>query len=81
MLAARHQEPSARAGERRARAWARSVAALVGAVVATTAATVTLGPDTGGLVGAIGLTLSATYSYQLLQGCPRGRAPGQRHHR
>jgi hypothetical protein len=80
LLAARHHEPSARARRRRARAFGRAATALVVAVVVTALATLALGPDTGGLVGAIGLTLSATYAYQRLQGCPGRRAAG-RHRR
>ena len=57
----------------RARAWARSVLAFALAVVAITLTTLTVGPDLGGLVGAIGLTVALAYSYQAVRGCPGRR--------
>lgn len=58
---------------RRARAWARSVLAFVLAVTAIALTTFTVGPDLGGLVGAIGLTIALAYSYQAVRGCPGRR--------
>jgi hypothetical protein len=59
-----------RARARRARAAVHALVALVAAVAATAATTVAFGPDAGGLVGAIALTVSSTYGYQVLRGCP-----------
>ena len=65
--------PAASPHGHRARAWARSVLAFALAVVAITVTTLAVGPDLGGLVGAIGLTVALAYSYQAVRGCPGRR--------
>ncbi len=55
----------------------KSAAALVVAVVLTTLVTLTVGPDLGGLVAVIGLSIAGMYAYQVLRGCPGLR---DRHH-
>jgi hypothetical protein len=56
--------------------WLKSAAAVTAAVVLTTLVTLAIGPDLGGLVGVIGLSISGMYAYQVLRGCP-----GLRHRR
>lgn len=57
----------------RARAWGRSVLAFALAVAAIAVTTVAVGPDLGGLVGAVSLTVALAYSYQAVRGCPGRR--------
>jgi len=52
----------------------KSAAGLVAAVVLTTLVTLTVGPDLGGLVAVISLSIAGMYAYQVLRGCP-----GMRH--
>ena len=59
----------------RARAWLRAGLAFTLAFLAIALTTVTLGPDLGGLVGAIGLTVAIAYGYQAVRG---RRCPGTR---
>jgi len=55
----------------------KSAAALVAAVVLTTLVTLAVGPDLGGLVAVVGLSIAGMYAYQVLRGCPGLR---DRHH-
>ena len=55
----------------------KSIAAVLVAVVLTTVVTLTVGPDLGGLVAVIGLSIAGMYAYQVLRGCPGLR---DRHH-
>jgi hypothetical protein len=48
----------------------KSIAGLVAAVVLTTLVTLTVGPDLGGLIAVIGLSIAGMYAYQVLRGCP-----------
>jgi hypothetical protein len=48
----------------------RSVLALTGAVLLTTITTLALGPNLGGLIAVISLSVSGMYAYQILRGCP-----------
>ncbi len=66
-------EPAESPHRHRARAWGRAVLAFVLAVGAIALTTVTVGPDLGGLVGAVGLTVALAYSYQVVRGCPGRR--------
>ncbi|MGZ4693570.1 MAG: hypothetical protein ACXWA3_08075, partial [Acidimicrobiales bacterium] len=55
----------------------KSAAAVVMAVVLTTLVTLAVGPDLGGLVAVVGLSIAGMYAYQVLRGCPGLR---NRHH-
>jgi hypothetical protein len=48
----------------------KSIGALVAAIVLTTVVTLTVGPDLGGLVAVVGLSIAGMYAYQVLRGCP-----------
>jgi len=52
------------------RALVRSVAALVAAVALTTAVTLVVGPNLGGLVAVLALSAAGMYAYQIVRGCP-----------
>ena len=49
---------------------ARSVLALTGAVLLTTVTTLAVGPNLGGLIAVISLSVGGMYAYQILRGCP-----------
>ena len=51
----------------------RSVLALTGAVLLTTVTTLALGPNLGGLIAVISLSVGGMYAYQILRGCPGAR--------
>ena len=55
----------------------KSIAALAVAIALTTVVTLTVGPDLGGLVAVVGLSIAGMYAYQVLRGCPGLR---DRHH-
>jgi hypothetical protein len=55
----------------------KSIGAVLVAIALTTAVTLTVGPDLGGLVAVIGLSIAGMYAYQVLRGCPGLR---NRHH-
>ncbi len=55
----------------------KSATALVVAVVLTTLVTLAVGPDLGGLIAVISLSIAGMYAYQVLRGCPGLR---DRHH-
>jgi hypothetical protein len=55
----------------------KSAGALMMAVVLTTLVTLAVGPDLGGLVAVISLSIAGMYAYQVLRGCPGLR---DRHH-
>ncbi len=55
----------------------KSIVALAAAVALTTLVTLTVGPDLGGLVAVVGLSIAGMYAYQVLRGCPGLR---DRHH-
>jgi Protein of unknown function (DUF3040) len=48
----------------------RSVLALGAAVIVTTLATFVLGPNLGGLIAVVSLSVAGMYAYQILRGCP-----------
>lgn len=50
------------------RRWLRALAAVTTAVLAVAATTLLVGPDLGGLVGAVGLAVAAAYAYQEVRG-------------
>jgi hypothetical protein len=52
------------------RAVVRSIAAVVAAVALTTVVTLVAGPNLGGLVAVIALSVAGMYAYQILRGCP-----------
>ena len=54
----------------RAQAAFRSLVALLAAVVITTLVTWVAGPNLGGLVAVIALSVAGMYAYQILRGCP-----------
>jgi hypothetical protein len=54
----------------------KSVAALVTAIALTTLVTLAVGPDLGGLIGVIALSIAGMYAYQVLRGCPGLRNRG-----
>jgi hypothetical protein len=68
-------EPVGRTGHTTSHPLLKSIAAVVAAIVLTTLVTLAVGPDLGGLVAVIGLSIAGMYAYQVLRGCPglRGR--------
>jgi len=51
----------------------RSLGWLIAAMALTTIVTLALGPNLGGLVAVVTLSVAGLYSYQLLRGGPGGR--------
>jgi len=58
----------------------QSLGWFIAAVALTTIVTLALGPNLGGLVAVVTLTVAGLYSYQLLRGCPGARRARGRDH-